>query len=121
MFIWSALFMTHCLVVLMNDSQARGSPIYKNYQCVARHAPDLPDLLRRDIIDAEHSEKALQSAEKGLFKNATIKNLVGTTQAIDLVHGGVKVNALPERAYAVVNHRVSVERRETPPCVVDTY
>lgn len=88
---------------------ARGSPMYKNFQCAARHAPDLPDSVRRDLIGAEHSEKALRSAEKKLFKDATIKNLVGTTQAIDLVQGGVKVNALPERAYAVINHRISVE------------
>ncbi|KAF8449022.1 hypothetical protein L210DRAFT_847620 [Boletus edulis BED1] len=91
---------------------ARGSPIYKNYQCVARHAPAVPDSLRKNIIDAEHSETALRSAEKELFRDAKIKSLVGTTQAIDLVHGGVKVNALPERGYAVVNHRISVERRE---------
>ncbi|KAM6504422.1 hypothetical protein JOM56_001365, partial [Amanita muscaria] len=34
---------------------------------------------------------------------------VGTTQAIDIqvIHGGVKSNALPERAYAIVNHRIS--------------
>lgn len=109
MFIWLAIH-EHCLICLVNISQARGSPVYKNFQCLARHAPDLPESLRRDIIDAEHSEKALRSAEKELFKSATIKNLVGTTQAIDLVHGGVKVNALPERAYAVINHRISVER-----------
>ena len=84
--------------------------MYKNFQCLAQHAPDLPDSLRRDIIGAEHSEKALRSAEKKLFENATIKNLVGSTQAIDLVHGGVKVNALPESAYAIINHRISVER-----------
>ncbi|KAG6373800.1 hypothetical protein JVT61DRAFT_5945 [Boletus reticuloceps] len=87
----------------------RGSPVYKNYQCVARYAPDLPDSLRKDIIDAEYSDKALRSAEEELFRDARIKNLVGTTQAIDLVAGGVKVNALPERAYAVINHRISVE------------
>ncbi|KAF8552419.1 carboxypeptidase S [Imleria badia] len=91
---------------------ARGSPMYKSFQCVARYAPDLPDSLRRNIINAEHSEKALRSAEKELFRNGKIKNLVGTTQAIDLVRGGVKINALPERAYAVINHRIAVERRE---------
>ncbi|KAF8437233.1 hypothetical protein L210DRAFT_3682609 [Boletus edulis BED1] len=87
----------------------RGSPVYKNYQCVARYAPGLPDSLRKDIIDAEYSDKALQSVEEELFRDTRIKNLVGTTQAIDLVTGGVKVNALPERAYAVINHRISVE------------
>lgn len=33
-----------------------------------------------------------------------------TTQAIDLVQGGVKVNALPEEAWAVVNHRIDTQR-----------
>ncbi|KIJ65653.1 hypothetical protein HYDPIDRAFT_88243 [Hydnomerulius pinastri MD-312] len=88
---------------------ARGSPVYKSVQCLARHAPELPASLRRDIIHAQHSDKALRSAEKQLFQNPTIKNLVGTTQAIDIVHGGVKVNALPEQAFAVVNHRIATE------------
>lgn len=30
-----------------------------------------------------------------------------TSQAIDLVWGGVKVNALPERATGVVDHRIA--------------
>ncbi|KAF8189622.1 hypothetical protein K438DRAFT_1832892 [Mycena galopus ATCC 62051] len=34
---------------------------------------------------------------------------LSTTQAVDIVHGGVKVNALPEEAYAIVNHRVAVD------------
>ncbi|KAJ7485309.1 hypothetical protein FB451DRAFT_52759 [Mycena latifolia] len=32
-----------------------------------------------------------------------------TTQAVDIIYGGVKVNALPEQATAVVNHRISVD------------
>jgi len=32
-----------------------------------------------------------------------------TTQAIDLVQGGVKANALPEEAWAVVNHRIATQ------------
>jgi Gly-Xaa carboxypeptidase len=77
---------------------------------LARHAPDLPATLRKDIIHAEHSDKALRSVEKQLFQDPTFKNLVGTTQAIDIIQGGVKANALPELAFAVVNHRVSIER-----------
>ncbi|KAJ7745228.1 hypothetical protein DFH07DRAFT_924789 [Mycena maculata] len=34
---------------------------------------------------------------------------LSTTQAVDIVGGGVKVNALPEEAHAIVNHRVSVD------------
>ena len=36
--------------------------------------------------------------------------VIGTTQAIDLVQGGVKTNALPEEAWAVVNHRIATQR-----------
>lgn len=34
--------------------------------------------------------------------------LVSTTQAVDVFHGGIKVNALPERAEIMVNHRVAL-------------
>ncbi|KAJ7435957.1 hypothetical protein B0H11DRAFT_2111863 [Mycena galericulata] len=34
---------------------------------------------------------------------------LSTTQAVDIVGGGLKVNALPEEAHAIVNHRVSVD------------
>lgn len=34
-----------------------------------------------------------------------------TSQATDLISGGVKINALPEKVYAVVNHRIAVESR----------
>ncbi|KIJ65646.1 hypothetical protein HYDPIDRAFT_110778 [Hydnomerulius pinastri MD-312] len=88
---------------------ARGSPTYQSAQCLARHAPELPASLRRDILHAQHSDKALRAAEKQLFQDPAFKNLVGTTQAIDIVHGGVKVNALPEQAFAIVNHRISTE------------
>ncbi|KAI6112591.1 carboxypeptidase S, partial [Pisolithus sp. B1] len=51
----------------------------------------------------------LRAAEDTLFSDLAFKNLVGTTRAIDIVRGGVKVNALPEQAWAVVNHRISTE------------
>ncbi|KAJ2915488.1 hypothetical protein MD484_g4928, partial [Candolleomyces efflorescens] len=37
-----------------------------------------------------------------------VRSLVPTTKAIDMIHGGVKFNALPESAWAAINHRVSV-------------
>jgi Gly-Xaa carboxypeptidase len=43
-----------------------------------------------------------------ILENNVLKSLVGTTQAIDLVQGGVKSNALPEQSWAVINHRISV-------------
>jgi len=44
-----------------------------------------------------------------------LDSLVTTTQAIDLIEGGVKSNALPELVWAVVNHRISVLRYDSSP------
>ncbi|KAI6106076.1 carboxypeptidase S [Pisolithus croceorrhizus] len=89
--------------------ETRDSPPFRTVQCLAAHAPNIPDNLRRDIMASAHSDKALRAAEDVLFTNSAFKNLVGTTQAIDIIQGGVKVNALPEQAWAVVNHRISTE------------
>ncbi|KZT27859.1 carboxypeptidase S [Neolentinus lepideus HHB14362 ss-1] len=87
----------------------RTTPVYGFLQCLAAHAPDLPASLKKKIRKSLSSNKALKQAEKELFKDPTIKNLAGTTQAIDLIEGGVKTNALPERTWAVVNHRIATE------------
>ncbi|KAG9104366.1 hypothetical protein FRC06_003172 [Ceratobasidium sp. 370] len=34
---------------------------------------------------------------------------VGTTQAADIIQGGIKANALPEQARVLVNHRIAIE------------
>ncbi|KAG1908133.1 uncharacterized protein F5891DRAFT_1179654 [Suillus fuscotomentosus] len=87
----------------------RGSPTYRNAQCMARYAPGISSSLKEHMLHAEHCDEALRAAEEELFKDRTFMSLVGTTQAIDLVDGGVKVNALPEQAWAIVNHRISTE------------
>ena len=57
------------------------------------------------------SDKALKATAKYFFKEIDgFRALTGTTQAIDLIGGGVKTNALPEQAWAVVNHRIATER-----------
>ncbi|CAL1714699.1 unnamed protein product [Somion occarium] len=87
----------------------RGTPIYQKSLCLAAHAPGLPLDLRRALQNAVKSDKALRAAEKLLFQDRMFKSLVGTTQAIDLIQGGVKTNALPESAWAVVNHRIATD------------
>ena len=84
--------------------------MYQKTQCLAAYAPDLPKSVRKAIKKSTKSDKALREAEKALFKDVRFKALVGTTQAIDLIGGGVKTNALPESAWAVVNHRIATDR-----------
>jgi Gly-Xaa carboxypeptidase len=55
-----------------------------------------------------YSDKALKSLQSFILEDKELNSLVTTTQAIDLIGGGVKSNALPELAWAVVNRRISV-------------
>lgn len=71
----------------------------------------MPTELRKAVKSSAHSQKALKKLEKLIFGESDVyKSVFGTTQAIDLVRGGVKTNALPEQAWAVVNHRIHTLR-----------
>ena len=87
--------------------------MYEKALCVAAHAPTLPKKIRRSLQKAARGhDSALLRAEHALFAadaSGRWRALAGTTQAIDLVGGGVKTNALPESAWAVVNHRVATD------------
>ncbi|KAJ3824466.1 hypothetical protein F5880DRAFT_1480165 [Lentinula raphanica] len=82
------------------------SVYYLTLQCYAGYGKDMPSALRKAIIRSKHSHKALKRLSGILFKDPANVALTGTTHAIDLIYGGVKSNALPEQAYAVVNHRI---------------
>ncbi|KAF7318359.1 Carboxypeptidase S [Mycena chlorophos] len=86
-----------------------GTPAYMMSQCLAAHAPEIPRKAKRAILNAGRSKKALKKAEEFLFQDRMFKSLVGTTQAVDLISGGVKSNALPEQALALVNHRIATQ------------
>ncbi|KZT10071.1 carboxypeptidase S [Laetiporus sulphureus 93-53] len=87
----------------------RDTPMYWHAECLAAHAPDLPEIIRKAMSKAGKSQLALRVAQRELFKDPTFKALVGTTQAIDMINGGVKSNALPENVMAVVNHRIATD------------
>lgn len=89
---------------------ARGTPVYSNIQCIASHAHSMDPKLRKLILSSATSDKALQQASELLTEDVVMKSLIGTTQAIDIISGGVKTNALPEQAYAIVNHRIATDR-----------
>ncbi|KIK51550.1 hypothetical protein GYMLUDRAFT_181309 [Collybiopsis luxurians FD-317 M1] len=85
----------------------RDTSSYQLFQCFAEYSTSIPSDRRDAIKRSITSDEALRDAEKILFKDKILKSLVGTTQAADIIHGGVKSNALPEQAYAVVNHRIA--------------
>jgi Gly-Xaa carboxypeptidase len=89
--------------------------MYGALHCQAEYAQDIPVALRKAIKDSIDSDDALKTVESILFQAenneiSVFQSFIGTTQAIDLIGGGVKSNALPEQAWAVVNHRIAIER-----------
>jgi Gly-Xaa carboxypeptidase len=90
--------------------KGRHEPVYDTLQCIAQHAKSLPEQIRKLLKASAYSNEALEAIQSIVLNDRTLKSLVGTTQAVDLIHGGVKSNALPEQAWAVVNHRISVVR-----------
>ncbi|KAF7294427.1 Gly-X carboxypeptidase [Mycena kentingensis (nom. inval.)] len=85
----------------------RESIPYALVQCHGEHGVDMRKDLKKLIKKSATSNHALRKLEKVLFEEKAFRALVGTTQAADIIHGGVKSNALPEQAYALVNHRIS--------------
>jgi Gly-Xaa carboxypeptidase len=83
--------------------------------CGAEHAPDFPKTLKkllnkrssRSSTCSKHS-KADKLADEAAKAGPAIKYLFTSSVAVDIIHGGVKNNALPERTQITVNHRINV-------------
>lgn len=72
--------------------------------CASEHAHDkVPSSWLQAIKRRDWQKLAKVFASASLQARA----LVTTTTAVDVIHGGVKVNALPEQVTAVVNHRIA--------------
>ncbi|KAF2749721.1 Zn-dependent exopeptidase [Sporormia fimetaria CBS 119925] len=88
---------------------ANENPYLGLLQCGAEHAPSFPRKLKhllhkRRPSCKKHDALALEASKESL----TIKYLMTTSVAVDLISGGVKTNALPERTSFTVNHRINV-------------
>lgn len=102
---------------------ADDNPVLSLLQCGARYAPDFPKPIKK-LLDHRHTGKgktcskkqdhlAIEVAKLGLGT----RFLMETSQAIDIISGGAKSNALPERVSSIVNHRVNIG--DTPHTVWD--
>lgn len=80
-------------------------------QCLAKYGPNVPEKVRKLAADAVRDDDALERLAKVFMRmDPMYKAVLSTTQAVDLISGGVKVNALPEKVEAVINHRVAEHR-----------
>ncbi|KAL4943405.1 hypothetical protein BDV06DRAFT_211058 [Aspergillus oleicola] len=81
----------------------KDSPIHKRLVCQARYSPGAQPKIE-DLLLAEDFEQLAVE-----FANTSPLNrfVVQTSQAVDLISGGVKINAMPEVVNLAVNHRVA--------------
>lgn len=91
------------------------NPYLSLLHCGAEHAPDFPKKLKHLLHKHAKQEGnctkknrkdslALEAAKAG----PEVKYLFTTSVAVDIIHGGLKTNALPERTQFTVNHRINV-------------
>lgn len=85
------------------------NPVLNQLQCVAEHSPTVDKKLKSDILRAHVDPRAQSNVIDYLNKDPSTKYLITTSQAIDIIKGGVKSNALPEHVSILVNHRISLE------------
>lgn len=80
--------------------------------CGAEHAPEFPSKLKKLLhrhkqattCKAKKDRLAVEAAKQG----QDIRYLMQTSIAADVISGGVKNNALPERTVATINHRINI-------------
>ncbi|KAL6451957.1 CPS1 Carboxypeptidase S [Candida maltosa Xu316] len=93
------------------------NPVLGQLYCVAEHSPTIDKSIKHDILKAQIDANANHNVVEYLSKDKETKFLITTSQAIDVIEGGVKSNALPEHVSIVVNSRIAVE--ETVDTVVN--
>lgn len=86
------------------------NPTFYEYQCMAEHSDELSPKMRK-LIQKSLKSKAASKKVADYIYNSDLgsRYLVTTSQAVDIIHGGVKSNALPEHVEVVINHRIAVE------------
>lgn len=63
---------------------------YDTLLCTAVHTVGVDKRTKKAVLASVRSDKALKAVESVVFQDPSIKALVGTTRAVDIVGGGVK-------------------------------
>lgn len=89
------------------------NPYFGQLQCGATHAAEFPPKLRK-LLASHHRRQSHSNNQPDLLAIEAAKQgpdtryLFQTSQAVDIFSAGVKVNAMPERAKIIINHRVNI-------------
>ncbi|WVQ71850.1 hypothetical protein IAR50_001392 [Cryptococcus sp. DSM 104548] len=78
------------------------SPYLTALTCASSHSPDFPRSY--SSLLASEGPKSYPKLARALAKTSVgTRSILGTTTAVDVIHGGLKVNALPELVTALIN------------------
>ncbi|KAJ6087292.1 hypothetical protein N7467_006206 [Penicillium canescens] len=83
-------------------------PAHGMLECQARYSPDHVETWLADKLAAQ--DPAALGEAVASSRGPAVRYTMQTSQAADLIHGGVKTNALPEKIQAVVNYRVALHQ-----------
>ncbi|KAJ6009374.1 hypothetical protein N7522_004390 [Penicillium canescens] len=83
-------------------------PAHGMLECQARYSPDHVETWLADKLAAQ--DPAALGEAVASSRGPAVRYTMQTSQATDLIHGGVKTNALPEKIQAVVNYRVALHQ-----------
>lgn len=81
----------------------KDSPIFNHYVCRARYSPDAEPEVTRWLAEGDLAAVAQHLARQDRATHYRLQ----TSQAVDLVAGGQKINAMPEKITLGVNYRVA--------------
>ncbi|GAA5829218.1 hypothetical protein JCM3766R1_001022 [Sporobolomyces carnicolor] len=95
------------LLVALEDHPSQinlkaGNPMLSYLNCAADYG-DVPKALKQKV---RNEKKWEQLGEELAQSDPILRSFLSTSQAIDLINGGVKVNALPEYSKATINYRI---------------
>ena len=80
------------------------NPYHGVLQCQAKHSPsNFEPWLKDALLDSNGSSIASRIASS---RGDSARFLMQTSQAVDIIHGGVKDNQLPERVETTINYRI---------------
>ncbi|CCD23062.1 Gly-Xaa carboxypeptidase NDAI_0B00280 [Naumovozyma dairenensis CBS 421] len=101
------------LISLIEDSPypfefKNDNPVYGSLVCAAEHSKSMSKKDRKVILQATKNKKKGKLLSKFLESMKPLRDLIRSTSAVDIIHGGVKANALPEDTTFLVNHRIDL-------------
>ena len=82
------------------------NPLYGTLTCKAEHSTSLSPDIKSIILDAGLDDQHRAQLTQYVSNDKQLRDLIRTTQSVDIISGGVKANALPESTKFLINHRV---------------